>query len=85
MGVIPIDRLSEVGAGSLGEEDARHSSWLLEQLGVNALPRDGGFGVVVKGGDAAIKLARLCRSQLNLLDAKAVPELADEVEPLLRA
>jgi hypothetical protein len=85
MRIIPIDRLGEVGAGGIGKEDARHSSCLLDKLRVNALPRDGGLGVVVEGDDAAIKLARLGGRQLNLLGVEAVPQLTDEVETFFRA
>jgi hypothetical protein len=77
MRIIPIDRLGEVGAGGLRKEDARHSSRLLDKLGVNGLPRDGRLGVVGKGGDAAIKLARLGGCQLNFLCGEAVPQLTD--------
>ena len=57
MSVIPVDRLSEVGAGGLSKEDAPHSSRLPDKLAVDALPGSSAFGVVVKGRDAAIKLA----------------------------
>ena len=56
---IPIDRLGEVGAGSLGKEDTPHSSLLLDELAVDSFPGDRCLGVVVKGCKAAIKLALL--------------------------
>jgi hypothetical protein len=66
MSVIPVDRLGEVGAGSSGKEDAWHSSRLPDKVAFNALPGSRSLDVVVKGRDAAIKLARLRGSQLNL-------------------
>jgi hypothetical protein len=71
MSVIPVDRLSEVGAGGLSKGDAPHSSRLSDKLAVDALPGSSAFGVVVKGRDAAIKLALLRGSQLNLLCGEA--------------
>ena len=47
MSVIPVDRLSEVGAGGLSKEDAPHSSRLPDKLAVDALPGSSAFGVVV--------------------------------------
>ena len=81
MSVIPVDRLSEVGAGGLSKEDAPHSSRLPDKLAVDALPGSSAFGVVVKGRDAAIKLALLRRSQPNLFRSKAVPQPANQVSP----
>jgi hypothetical protein len=48
-------------------------------------PRGGAFGVVVKGRDAAITLALLRGSQLNLFSGKSVPQLANEIEAFFRA
>jgi hypothetical protein len=81
--VIPIARVGEVGPGGARKEDARRSSRLPDKLAVDALPGNGSPGVVVEGRHAAIKLALLPGSQLDLLRVEAIPQFTDEIEALL--
>lgn len=82
VGVVPADGLGEVGSCRLRKEDPGHLSRPTIKLGFNIFPGNCFAAVSIKSREPTLEFGLLRRGQPHVGCGEAVPELANELEPL---